>query len=70
MIDLTSPHWQEIAGSYVAFWLVSTAIHNMPAPLDGERWYKAFYGFLQAVAANWGTLRAGKMPTPQEPPKS
>lgn len=70
MIDPTAPHWGELANHFVTFWVVSTIIHNMPAPLEGDRWYKWLYNSLQGLMANWGTLRAGKMPTPQEPPKS
>ena len=67
---LTAQHWNELASSFIVFWLYSTVVHAMPTPRRDERWYGWLYTILQTVAANWATIKAGKMPPPQDPPRS
>ncbi len=65
-----SQHWNELAGSFAAFWIYGTVVQALPTPRQDERWYGWLYTVLNAIAANWATLKAGKMPPPQDPPKA
>lgn len=52
--------WEAFRGALAGggmLWILSTAVRNLPVPLDSERWYQWIYSTLQAVAANhdlWG----------------
>jgi len=52
-------------GTPTAWWLFSTAVSTMPAPLPESRWYRWLYNFLQRGAANHSLVAA---PHTQSPP--
>lgn len=66
---LQGTHWSEFVNHFATIWVISTLIHHMPPPLENDRWYKWIYNSLQAFMANWGTLRAGKVPLSYDRPK-